>query len=123
MQPGSGRGGVGAKGLLAKIRCDDDLLQASGLPQLEVILGTGIMGRRQAIPAPRWAAALASLESRGYGACSISASATLTEQMLELRSLRSKCFGDRCHACQRIEVRAAGVQASDQDPGRARRAL
>lgn len=83
---GSGRGGVGAKGRATKIRCDDDLLQASGLPQLEVILGTGIMGRRQAILRATVGSGVASLRPR-YGACSISAGATLT----------SRCWS--CAAC------------------------
>jgi predicted GTPase len=37
------------KGLVAKITCDDLLLESSGLPVLEEALAKGIMGRRQAI--------------------------------------------------------------------------
>lgn len=37
------------KGLVAKIACDDVLLESSGLPALEEVLAQGVMGRRQAI--------------------------------------------------------------------------
>ncbi len=77
------------KGLLAKIRCDDDLLQASGLPQLEVILGTGIMGRRQAILRATVGSGVASLEAEIRRLLHFRRR-DLDEQMLELRSLRGK---------------------------------
>ncbi len=77
------------KGLLAKIRCDDDLLQASGLPQLEVILVTGIMGRRQAILRATVASGIASLEAEVRRVLHFRRR-DLEEQMLELRSLRGK---------------------------------
>ena len=77
------------KGLLAKIRCDDDLLQASGLPQLEVILVTGIMGRRQAILRATVGSGIASLEAEIRRVLHFRRR-DLDEQMLELRSLRGK---------------------------------
>jgi len=77
------------KGLLAKIQCDDDLLQASALPQLEVALGTGIMGRRQAILRATVASGVASLQNETRRVINIRRR-DLDEQMLELRSLRGK---------------------------------
>ncbi|MDE2413132.1 MAG: dynamin family protein [Comamonadaceae bacterium] len=77
------------KGLVAKINCDDALLEASGLPQLEVALGTGIMGRRQAILRAAVASGVAGLHAETRRVLNIRRR-DLDEQMLELRSLRGK---------------------------------
>ncbi|WP_416401708.1 dynamin family protein [Alicycliphilus denitrificans] len=77
------------KGLVAKINCDDDLLEASGLPQLEVALGTGIMGRRQSILRAAVAGGVAGLRNEARRVINIRRR-DLDDQMLELRSLRGK---------------------------------
>ncbi|MBS0293738.1 MAG: dynamin family protein [Proteobacteria bacterium] len=77
------------KGLVAKINCDDALLEASRLPQLEVALGAGIMGRRQAILRATVASGVAGLHAQTRRVLNIRRR-DLDEQMLELRSLRGK---------------------------------
>lgn len=77
------------KGLVAKINCDDILLESSGLPLLEEALAEGIMGRRQAILRATVASGVASLQSETRRVINIRRR-DLDDQMLELRSLRGK---------------------------------
>ena len=77
------------KGLLAKINCDDILLESSGLPLLEEALAEGIMGRRQAILRSAVASGVASLQAETRRVINIRRR-DLDDQMLELRSLRGK---------------------------------
>ncbi len=77
------------KGLVAKIQCDDVMLEASGLPVLEEALGRGIMGQRQAILRSAISAGIASLRAETARVLNIRRR-DLDEQMLELRSLRGK---------------------------------
>ena len=77
------------KGLLAKIRCDDVLLESSGLPLLEQALAEGVMGRRQAILRSAVDAGVAALRAEARRAINIRRR-DLDDQMLELRSLRGK---------------------------------
>lgn len=77
------------KGLVAKIQCDDVMLEASGLPVLEEALGRGIMGQRQAILRSAISAGIASLRTETARVLNIRRR-DLDEQMLELRSLRGK---------------------------------
>ncbi|MDQ1259865.1 MAG: dynamin family protein, partial [Pseudomonadota bacterium] len=77
------------KGLVAKIQCDDVMLEASGLPVLEEALGRGIMGQRQAILRSAIGAGIASLRTETARVLNIRRR-DLDEQMLELRSLRGK---------------------------------
>lgn len=77
------------KGLVAKIQCDDVMLEASGLPVLEEALGRGIMGQRQAILRTAIGAGIASLRTETARVLNIRRR-DLDEQMLELRSLRGK---------------------------------
>ncbi len=99
------------KGLLAKIRCDDELLQASGLPQLEVLLGTGIMGRRQAILRATVANGVQSLQNEIQRVLGFRRR-DLDEQMLELRSLRGKNTAVIDAMRGRIEVEQQEFEAS-----------
>ncbi|BEU95614.1 dynamin family protein [Acidovorax sp. DW039] len=77
------------KGLVAKIACDDVLLESSGLPVLEDILGQGVMGRRQAILRAAVASGVANLRAEASRAINIRRR-DLDDQMAELRSLRGK---------------------------------
>jgi len=99
------------KGLLAKIQCDDELLQASALPQLEVTLAAGIMGRRQAILRATVASGVASLQAEARRVINIRRR-DLDEQMLELRSLRGKNASVIETMRSRIEVEQQEFEAS-----------
>lgn len=77
------------KGLVAKINCDDVLLEASGLPHLEEALGEGILGRRQAILRGVVANGVAGLHAETTRVLNIRRR-DLDDQMSELNSLRGK---------------------------------
>lgn len=77
------------KGLVAKITCDDLLLESSGLPVLEEALAKGIMGRRQAILRAAVATGVGSLRAETSRVINIRRR-DLDDQMAELRSLRGK---------------------------------
>ncbi|GKS88222.1 dynamin family protein [Acidovorax sp. SUPP2539] len=77
------------KGLIAKIQCDDLLLERSGLPLLEEALAQGVMGKRQSILRSAVAAGIAGLRSETSRVINIRRR-DLDDQMLELRSLRGK---------------------------------
>ena len=77
------------KGLVAKIACDDAMLEASGLPVLEEALAKGIMGQRQAILRSAIGAGIAGLRAETSRVLNIRRR-DLDDQMLELRSLRGK---------------------------------
>ncbi|KAF1049514.1 dynamin family protein [Xylophilus sp.] len=77
------------KGLAAKIAGNAALLDASRLPQLEEVLGRGILGQRQAILRAAVATGIASLRTETTRLLNIRRR-DLDEQMLELRSLRGK---------------------------------
>jgi len=77
------------KGLVAKIQCDDVLLELSGLPQLEEALAQGVVGRRQAILRATVASGVAGLQAEIRRTINIRRR-DLDDQMLELRSLRGK---------------------------------
>ncbi|RYF07143.1 MAG: dynamin family protein [Comamonadaceae bacterium] len=77
------------KGLVAKIQCDDVLLESSGLPLLEEALAQGIMGKRQAILRSAVASGVAGLRTETARVINIRRR-DLDDQMLELRSLRGK---------------------------------
>lgn len=90
------------KGLVAKIACDDLLLESSGLPVLEEALAQGIMGRRQAILRAAVATGVASLRAETVRAIHIRRR-DLDDQMAELRSLRGKNASVIDSMRQRIE--------------------
>ena len=77
------------KGLVAKINCDDLLLESSGLPVLEEALAKGIMGRRRAILRAAVATGVTSLRTETSRVINIRRR-DLDDQMAELRSLRGK---------------------------------
>lgn len=77
------------KGLVAKIACDDVLLESSRLPVLEEALAQGIMGQRQAILRAAVASGVASLRAETGRVINVRRR-DLDDQMLELRSLRGK---------------------------------
>lgn len=77
------------KGLVAKITCDDLLLESSGLPVLEDALARGIMGQRQIILRAAVAAGVAKLQAQAVRLIHIR-QRDLDDQMAELRSLRGK---------------------------------
>ena len=77
------------KGLVAKIQCDDVLLEASGLPHLEEALGEGILGRRQSILRGVVANGVAGLHAETTRVLNIRRR-DLDDQMSELNSLRGK---------------------------------
>jgi len=77
------------KGLVAKIQCDDLLLESSGLPRLEDVLAEGVMGKRQAILRSTVASGVAGLRAETARVINIRRR-DLDDQMLELRSLRGK---------------------------------
>ncbi len=99
------------KGLVAKIQCDDALLEASGLPQLEDALAEGIVGRRQAILRATVAAGVAALQEQVLRAINIRRR-DLDDQMLELRSLRGKNASVIGAMRTRIEVEQREFEAS-----------
>ena len=77
------------KGLVAKISCDDALLDASGLPALEEALSQHIVGRRQLLLQAAVADGITALRSETERVINIRRR-DLDDQMLELRSLRGK---------------------------------
>ena len=90
------------KGLVAKVTRDDDLLQASCLPNLEWALAEGIMGKRQTIL--RKVVAIGIAELRVEAGRSIHVRRRdLAEQMDELRGLKGKNASVIRHMRTRIE--------------------
>ena len=77
------------KALVAKIACNDVLLQASGLPALEEALAQQIVGRRQALLQTAVADGIRALQAQTARVINIRRR-DLDDQMLELRSLRGK---------------------------------
>jgi len=105
------------KGLVAKITCDDVLLESSGLPVLEDALAQGIMGQRQAILRAAVASGVANLRAETVRVINVRRR-DLDDQMLELRSLRGKnasvieAMRGRIEQEQReFEASAAKIQA------------
>ena len=90
------------KGLVAKISCDDIMLEASGLPELEDALAEGIMGRRQSILRSAIGVALAGVSSETSRMLNIRRR-DLDDQMVELGSLRGKNIAVISAMRQRIE--------------------
>ena len=99
------------KGLVAKVTGDADLLQASQLPNLERVLGQGLMGQRQKILRTAVAAGIAELRAEAGRSMNIRRR-DLAEQMLELRGLRGKNSSVIKHMRARIEQEQAEFDAS-----------
>lgn len=77
------------KGLVAKVTRDDALLEASCLPNLELALAEGIMGKRQRILRTAVAGGIAELRVEAGRSIHVRRR-DLAEQMDELRSLKGK---------------------------------
>ena len=99
------------KGLVAKVTRDDDLLAASCLPNLELALANGIMGKRQKI--------LRAAVSNGIGELRVEAGRSIhirrrdiAEQMDELRGLKGKNASVIKHMRLRIEQEQTEFGAS-----------
>ncbi len=99
------------KGLVAKIQCDDALLEASGLPALEEALADGIVGRRQAILRATVAGNMQVLHEQVQRTLNVRRR-DLDEQTLELRSLRGKNASVIDSMRQRIEHEQQEFDAS-----------
>ena len=99
------------KGLVAKVTRDDALLAASCLPNLELALAEGIMGKRQKI--------LRSAVATGIGELRLEAARSIhirrrdiAEQTDELRSLKGKNASVIKHMRTRIELEQSEFGAS-----------
>jgi len=90
------------KGLVAKISCNDVMLESSGLPKLEDALAEGIMGQRQSILRSAIGVALESVRSETARLLNIRRR-DLDDQMVELGSLRGKNAAVISAMRQRIE--------------------
>ena len=99
------------KGLVAKIQCDDLLLESSGLPLLEEVLAEGIMGQRQRILRTAVTAGVRGLQADVTRVLNIRRR-DLDDQMLELRSLRGKNTSVIDTMRQRIEQEQREFDAS-----------
>ena len=90
------------KGLVAKVTRDDALLQASCLPNLELALAEGIMGKRQRILRTAVAGGIAELRVEAGRSIHVRRR-DLAEQMDELRGLKGKNASVIKHMRTRIE--------------------
>ncbi len=90
------------KGLVAKVTRDDALLAASHLPDLELALADGIMGKRQRILRSAVATGIAELRLEAGRSIHIRRR-DLAEQMDELRGLKGKNASVIKHMRTRIE--------------------
>ena len=77
------------KGLVAKVTEDDELLNRSGLPLLEDVLGRGMMGKRQKILGAAMADGITGLRIETGRVINIR-KRDLTEQTMELKGLQGK---------------------------------
>ena len=77
------------KGLVAKVTGDQDLLEASQLPELERALAQGVMSQRQTMLRATVSDGISELRGQAGRALQVRRR-DLTEQMLELRGLRGK---------------------------------
>ncbi len=99
------------KGLVAKVTGDDQLLQASCLPALELALAQGVMGQRQKILRSAVAAGIVELRAEAGRVIHIRRR-DLAEQMIELRGLRGKNDSVIKHMRSRIEQEQIEFNAS-----------
>lgn len=99
------------KGLVAKVTRNNDLLQASRLPDLELALSDGVMGQRQKILRSAVAGGIAELNVQAGRAIHIRRR-DLAEQMDELRALRGKNASVINHMRARIEQEQTEFDAS-----------
>ncbi|MEO8248184.1 MAG: dynamin family protein [Burkholderiales bacterium] len=99
------------KGLVAKINGDQAMLEQSCLPQLELALGNGILGRRRQVLRSTIAAGIGGLKVETARVLEVRRR-DLAEQIIELRSLRGKNTGV-------IGAMLSRVEAEQRDFGKA----
>lgn len=99
------------KGLVAKVTRDKALLEASQLPELELVLGQGVLGQRQKILRTAVATGIGELRNEAGRSMNIRRR-DLAEQMMELRGLRGKNGSVIRHMRTRIEQEQAEFDAS-----------
>ena len=99
------------KGLVAKVTRDDALLAASCLPNLELALAEGIMGKRQRILRSAVAGGIAELRIEAGRSIHVRRR-DLAEQMDELRGLKGKNASVIKHMRTRIEQEQTEFDAS-----------
>ena len=99
------------KGLVAKVTRDDALLQASCLPNLELALAEGIMGKRQRILRTAVAGGIAELRIEAGRSIHVRRR-DLAEQIDELRGLKGKNASVIRHMRTRIEQEQSEFDAS-----------
>ncbi len=90
------------KGLVGKVTRDDALLEASCLPNLELALAEGIMGKRQRILRTAVAAGISELRVEAGRSIHVRRR-DLAEQLDELRSLKGKNASVIKHMLSRVE--------------------
>lgn len=99
------------KGLVGKVTRDQELLQASRLPTLELALAEGVMGQRQKILRAAVAGGIAELRHEAGRALHVRRR-DLAEQMDELRGLRGKNASVIKHMRSRIVQEQAEFNTS-----------
>ena len=99
------------KGLVAKVTRDEALLEASCLPNLELALAEGIMGKRQRILRAAVAGGIAELRIEAGRSIHVRRR-DLAEQMDELRGLKGKNASVIKHMRARIEQEQTEFDAS-----------
>jgi hypothetical protein len=100
------------KGLQAKIRRDVPLLQASKLPALELVLGEGLLGKREKMLRLAVDAGIAALRAEAARILSVR-QRDLSEQALELQGLRGKNGSVIRHMRTRIEQEQTEFEGSN----------
>lgn len=100
------------KGLQAKIRRDVPLLQASKLPALELVLGEGLLGKREKMLRLAVDAGIAALRTEAARILSVR-QRDLSEQALELQGLRGKNGSVIRHMRTRIEQEQTEFEGSN----------
>jgi hypothetical protein len=99
------------KGLVAKVTRDDALLEASCLPNLELALAEGIMGKRQRILRSAVADGISELRVEAGRSIHVRRR-DLAEQMDELRGLKGKNASVIKHMLTRVEQEQTEFDAS-----------
>ncbi len=99
------------KGLVAKVNNDTNLLAASKLPELEALLGQGLMQRRESILRGAVSSGVSELRSETTRVLNIRRR-DLADQALELRGLRGKNGTIIRHMRDRVAAEASEFDAS-----------
>jgi hypothetical protein len=100
------------KGLQAKIRRDQPLLQASRLPALETVLGEGLLGKRETMLRLAVDNGITALRAEATRILTVR-QRDLSEQALELQGLRGKNGSVIRHMRSRIEAEQTEFEGSN----------